>query len=266
MLLLWSPTGTPVLGLNEAESPVDSGRQTPAPGQWIEGAKALAAFQAEHSATGQSGKNQHHGSKAMTLKDVTSVCQHGAKHGLSHSFMFRPLGEHYATARVTVFHESGESIFSEIGFSTDFKGARSQEQALGSAKTYYHKYMLSGLYGLANDDDDDGESAVRSQAAQAAKPVAKPVATPKQQSAPPVPSPAQVEKAMNAVVSDGAPDLPITSEAKANSLRILKSDPKAKAAFIAQFYPSKSHLVASDVKTMGHAQFLDEQELVSIPF
>jgi hypothetical protein len=253
------------LGSHETESPIDSGRQTPPPGQWIAGAKALAAFQADHYATGQSGKNQHHGSKAMTLKDVTSVCQQGAKHGLSHSFMFRPLGERYAVARVILFHESGESIFSEIGFSTDFKGARSQEQALGSAKTYYHKYMLSGLYGLANDDDDDGESAVRPNTAQAAKPVAKPVTTPKQQSAPPVPSPAQVEKAMNAVVNDGVevedPNAPITAEAKEMSLRILKSDPKAKAAFLAEFYPSKSKLIASDINTMAHAKFLDEHEL-----
>ena len=156
------------------------------PGQWKAGAKALAAFQAEHFATGQSGKNQHHGSKAMTLKDVTSVCQSGAKHGLSHSFMFRPLGPNYATARVTVFHESGESIFSEVGFSTEFKNARSQEQALGSAKTYYHKYMLSGLYGLANDDDDDddGEATVSTQAKAPAKKPA-PVTTPVVASEPP---------------------------------------------------------------------------------
>ena len=251
------------MGLPETESPTNSGQSTPVPGQWIAGAKALAAFQAEHSATGQSGKNQHHGSKAMTLKDVTTVCQHGAKHGLSHSFMFRPLGEHYATARVTVFHESGESIFSEINFSTDFKGARSQEQALGSAKTYYHKYMLSGLYGLANDDDDDAESAVRSQAAQASKPVAKPVATPKQQSAPPAASPAKVEEAMNAAVAGAA----ITPDAKANSLRILKTeDGKAKAAFLAKFYPSKSKLIGSDISTMEHAEFLDQFEMSTVPF
>ena len=251
------------MGLPETEKPTNSGQSTPAPGQWIAGAKALAAFQAEHSATGQSGKNQHHGSKAMTLKDVTTVCQHGAKHGLSHSFMFRPLGEHYATARVTVFHESGESIFSEINFSTDFKGARSQEQALGSAKTYYHKYMLSGLYGLANDDDDDAESAVRSQAAQASKPVAKPVATPKQQSAPPAASPAKVEEAMNAAVAGAA----ITPDAKANSLRILKTeDGKAKAAFLAKFYPSKSKLIGSDISTMEHAEFLDQFEMSTVPF
>ena len=208
---------------------------------WIKGAKAMAAFQAEHYATGQSGKNQHHGSKAMTLLDVTRVCQNGAKFGLSHCFTFRAVNQSYAVARVTVFHESGESIFSEIGFSTDFKGARSQEQALGSAKTYYHKYMLSGLYGLANDDDDDGEGAVRTAPAQVQTPV-KPL---------PVP-----------VVPTPKADNGLNGEQKANALRILKQeDGKAKAAFLAKFYPSKSKLIASDINSLEHAVFLDDFEL-----
>ena len=98
----------------------------------------------------------------MTLKDVTSVCQHATEFGLSHSCMFRPLGDDQCIIRITLFHESGESIWSEVSFSTNFKNARSQEQAFGSAKTYYHKYMLSGIYGLANsDDEDDGEATVQ---------------------------------------------------------------------------------------------------------
>ena len=214
---------------------------------WIKGAKAMAAFQAEHFATGQSGKNQHHGSKAMTLVDVTRVCQNGAKFGLSHCFTFRAVNQSYAVARVTVFHESGEFIFSEIGFSTDFKGARSQEQALGSAKTYYHKYMLSGLYGLANDDDDDGEAAVRTAIAQVQTPV-KPLPIPVPVPVPAVPKP-KVDNAL-------------TSNQKDNALRILKQeDGKAKAAFLAKFYPSKSKLIASDINTLEHAVFLDDFEL-----
>lgn len=215
--------------------------ELPAITPWIKGAKAMASFQAEHYATGQSGKNQHHGSKAMTLVDVTHVCQNGAKFGLSHCFTFRVVNQSYAVARVTVFHESGESIFSEIGFNPDFKGARSQEQALGSAKTYYHKYMLSGLYGLANDDDDDGEAAVRTAPAQVQTPKPAPYINT-------VPKP----KADNA----------LTPNQKDNSLRILKQeDGKAKAAFLAKFYPSKSKLIASDINTLEHAVFLDDFEL-----
>jgi len=175
---------------------------------WMKGAKAMAAFQAEHYATGQSGKNQHHGSKAMTLVDVTRVCQNGAKFGLSHCFTFRAVNQSYAVA---------------------------------PAKTYYHKYMLSGLYGLANDDDDDGEAAVRTAPAQVQTPV-KPL---------PVP-----------VVPTPKADNGLNAEQKANALRILKQeDGKAKAAFLAKFYPSKSKLIASDINTLEHAVFLDDFEL-----
>ena len=228
------------------------------PGQWKAGAKALAAFQADHFATGQSGKNQHHGSKAMTLKDVTSVCQGGAKHGLSHSFMFRPLGENYAIARVTMFHESGESIFSEVGFSTEFKNARSQEQALGSAKTYYHKYMLSGLYGLANDDDDDGEAT-----ATVATQTKAPAKTPAKKPAP-VPTPV--------VVSEPQQTAPEADELSADEhllcLSIIKDTEKgadAKKQFMAKFYPSAQKLMGTMINTKEHLNFLDAVH-TGIPF
>ena len=226
------------------------------PSQWRAGAKALAAFQADHFATGQSGKNQHHGSKAMTLKDVTSVCQAGAKHGLSHSFMFRPLGENYAIARVTVFHESGESIFSEVGFSTEFKNARSQEQALGSAKTYYHKYMLSGLYGLANDDDDDGEATVATQTkAQTKAPAKKPA---------PVATPVVVSEPQQTASNADA----LSTDEHALCLSIIKDTEKgadAKKQFMAKFYPSAQKLMSTMIKTKEHLSFLDAVH-TGIPF
>ena len=226
------------------------------PSQWRAGAKALAAFQADHFATGQSGKNQHHGSKAMTLKDVTSVCQAGAKHGLSHSFMFRPLGENYAIARVTVFHESGESIFSEVGFSTEFKNARSQEQALGSAKTYYHKYMLSGLYGLANDDDDDGEATVATQTkAQTKAPAKKPA---------PVATPVVVSEPQQTASNADA----LSTDEHALCLSIIKDTEKgadAKKQFMAKFYPSAQKLMGTMINTKEHLQFLDAVH-TGIPF
>ena len=170
--------------------------------------------------------------------------------------MFRPLGQNYATARVTVFHESGESIFSEVGFSTEFKNARSQEQALGSAKTYYHKYMLSGLYGLANDDDDDGEATVSTQAKTQSKAPAKkpaPVATPIIVSEPQQPAP-------NA---DG-----LSADEHALCLAIIKDPDKgadAKKQFMAKFYPSAVKLTAPMIKHKDHLTFLDAIH-TGIPF
>ena len=230
---------------------------TTPPGQWKAGAKALAAFQANHYATGQSGKNQHHGSKAMTLKDVTSVCKDGAQYGLSHSFMFRPLGENYAVARVTVFHESGESIFSEVGFSTEFKNARSQEQALGSAKTYYHKYMLSGLYGLANDDDDDGEATVN-RAAPAKE------STPKPPSSKPTPvTVTKAEPSPSATPESSG----LTDDEHALCLTIIKNPergPAIKEKFKAKFYKNADKLFPNMITSKEHKAFLDAEEIAAI--
>jgi len=67
-----------------------------------------------------------------------------------------------------VFHVSGES-FEE---SYDFKEAQNM-QGEGSAITYAKRYQLSAIFGLAADDDDDGNEAVKSQAKPQAQPVAQ---------------------------------------------------------------------------------------------
>ena len=202
------------------------------PSQWSKnGPKAMAKFQAKHTATGQSGKNQHHGSKAMTLKDVTTVCQAGAEFGLSHSFWFRAVSETYAIAGVTVYHESGESLSSEIGFNTEFKGARSREQALGSAKTYYHKYMLSGLYGLANDEDDDGEATVSTVSTSTTPP-------PKQDPEP---------------VSNSNK---LSDAEKTKALGIIKGDASIKAEFKQKFFPNAENLFPNMIELREHLDFL----------
>ena len=208
----------------------------------------MAKFQSDHYATGLSGKNQHAGSKAMTLKDVTDTCRNAAQYGLSHSFQFRLLGggEH-AVARCVVYHSSGEQIFSEVQFSTTFKGARSQEQALGSAKTYYHKYMLSGLYGLANsnedpvEDDGEGTVAVADLDKAAADLAASMDSTP-----PPAPKKASGDD--------------LTSEEVDECKRIIKSSPDIKAAFKAQFFSEAPKLLLTMLKHKTHLDFLKQQE------
>jgi len=208
----------------------------------------MAKFQSEHYATGLSGKNQHAGSKAMTLKDVTDTCRKAAEHGLSHSFQFRLLGggEH-AVARCVVYHSSGEQIFSEVQFSTTFKGARSQEQALGSAKTYYHKYMLSGLYGLANsnedlvEDDGEGTVAVADLDKAAADLAASMDITP--------------APAAKKVSGDD-----LTSEEVDECKRIIKSSPDIKAAFKAEFFKEAPKLLLTMLKHKTHLDFLKQQE------
>lgn len=273
------------MGLKEAESPTDSGQSTPAPGQWIAGAKALAAFQAQHTGVAKGAEvtgGPRSGAKYASLTDILNVCKLAAEHGLSHNAEPRVLGDNSVVYRMVLNHESGESKRAElfIPFPPEVfidkygkekrmqLGARFQE--LGGLITYARKYLLQGLYGLYADDgmdpDEDSYDYSKQVVQPSAKPVVKSINTPEQQSAPPVPSPAQVEKAMNAVVQDSNTSLPITPDAKDNALRILKKDPKAKAAFLAKFYPSKPQLIAADVNTMEHAHFLDEHELATAPF
>jgi len=202
------------------------------PSHWVKhGPKAMAQFQSTHVATGQSGKNQHHGSKAMTLKDVITVCQAGAALGLSHAFWFRSVSETYAIAGVTVYHESGEYLSSEIGFNTEFKGARSREQALGSAKTYYHKYMLSGLYGLANDEDDDGEATVSTASTSTTSP-------PKQDSKP------------------ASNSNKLSESEKTKALDIIKGSASVKEEFKQKFFPNAEKLFPNMVELREHLDFL----------
>ena len=209
----------------------------------------MAKFQSDHYATGLSGKNQHAGSKAMTLKDVTDTCRNAAQYGLSHSFQFRLLGggEH-AVARCVVYHSSGEQIFSEVQFSTTFKGARSQEQALGSAKTYYHKYMLSGLYGLANSNEDpvedDGEGTVAvADLDQAAADLA-----------------ASMDIAPAPVAKKAKKDDSLSEKEVNECKRIIKSSPDIRAACIAKFFPGYKDVPVSSLKFKAQLEFLKQQE------
>jgi hypothetical protein len=57
---------------------------------------------------------------------------------------------------VALWHESGENIASSYRLSS---GADPQQ--LGSELTYFRRYLLCGLIGIAPDDDDDGSQAAR---------------------------------------------------------------------------------------------------------
>ncbi len=54
----------------------------------------------------------------------------------------------------TLWHTSGESIKSEC----ELIGARQDPQGIGSALSYYRRYQLSGILGMAAADDDGNEA------------------------------------------------------------------------------------------------------------
>lgn len=55
----------------------------------------------------------------------------------------------------TLLHASGESIEATVVMLLD----KSNAQGFGSALTYYRRYALCALLGIAGDDDDDGNAA-----------------------------------------------------------------------------------------------------------
>lgn len=217
------------------------------PAGWQAGAKALAAFQAKNYAAGKSGNAQ--GRSFSSLKDICKTIQGAAEFGLSHSETWRPLGIEAALLRVTLHHESGESIHSELPVDITQKNrSGSREQAQGSAMTYARRYLLLGIYGLANDDeDDDGEATVDRASS---KPEA--VALPKPQQTPVVVAPE--------VVSVAA-DQPLSDADRQSCVAVIKDPIKGheyKAAFMAKFYPSASKLTPQMLCTQEHLLFLSE--------
>ena len=67
------------------------------------------------------------------------------------------------TLRTTIIHSSGEYVEDSITFSkTDLtKGKPNDTQKIGAAITYFRRYVLSSLFGVAADEDTDGISQVR---------------------------------------------------------------------------------------------------------
>ena len=222
--------------------------------EWKAGAKALAAFQQATYAAGKSGKAQ--GRAFSSLKDIIKTIRDNSQGlGLSHAETWHPLSTDHATLRVTLYHESGESIYSELPVDITQKNrSGSREQAQGSAMTYARRYLLLGIYGLANDDEDDDGEATTANASQgkpqAATAPARSVVVPK-------PPPAEPDSAV------------LTKSAHDNALRIIKAHPAIKEAFIKKFYGSRDKIFPDDINLVEHGEFLEAAELAAkqdIPF
>ena len=230
----------------EPETPTTQG-PSPQPGQVKELAKALHQFQQKVYAAGKTGKAQ--GRAFSSLKDIVKTIQDNSTDtGLSHAETWHPLGNDHAVLRVTLYHSSGESIRSELPVDITQKNrSGSREQAQGSAMTYARRYLLLGIYGLANDDeDDDGDSTTSNGAS------------------------ANVDKAAAdlAAAMDSTP-APAAKKASSDELtskdvdeckRIIKSSPDIKAAFKAQFFPEAPKLLLTMLKHKTHLNFLKQQE------
>ena len=127
--------------------------------------KALAQFQAQHHATGVDGRNDFGRYDYTTLDQTLKAIKPATQYGLAHTITLHSVGMDGILVRLTLMHESGESVKSEMPIMTSLdckpveKGEKGKWQAFGSAITYAKKYLLWGAYGLANaEDDDDGQA------------------------------------------------------------------------------------------------------------
>ena len=224
--------------------------QPPAPGIWIEGAKALAAFQEQHTAIAKSGEVNF--SKAQysyaDLSDVLQAVQPAATHGLSHSGQSRVLGTEGMIWREYLHHSSGEQIWCEyyipLPQSTFFSG--DVHKQIGGAITYARKYCIQSLFGLYGDNSIDPD-AIQGSPNNPPTSAPAPVAAPEQQQQAVVVTP---EK-------DEDPNRPITGAEKAELVAALKADPQLKAAWMKAFTPSQtSELTTKAMKIKAHYDFI----------
>lgn len=122
-------------------------------------AEALAKAQGAITAASKDRENPYFESKYATLASVWEACRGPlSANGLS---VLQPMAA--AGTRVTVTtilaHASGEWIRCDLTVTA--KGV--DAQSIGSAVTYCRRYGLSGMVGVAPDDDDDGNEASQPQ-------------------------------------------------------------------------------------------------------
>ncbi|EAE7875616.1 ERF family protein [Listeria monocytogenes] len=122
----------------------------------IEISKALSKFQEQAEQPAKSADNPFFKSKYVPLESVISaVKKHASKLGLS--YIQIPLTEENKVGVKTILmHASGEFVeFDPFMLPLD----KNTAQGAGSALTYARRYTLSAAFGIASDEDDDGNSA-----------------------------------------------------------------------------------------------------------
>ena len=124
-------------------------------------AQALAAAQAEFPAipksrevTVRSDKGAYKFKYAELSTVIECVRPALARHGLAFTQLLVPDGE-TLVVRTVLLHTSGQFIDSRYPVRLD----RQPHQAVGAAITYGKRYSLSGLLGIASEDDTDGDGA-----------------------------------------------------------------------------------------------------------
>lgn len=151
--------------------------------------KAMISAAPELSAVTKN--KQAYGYKYATLDSVLEMLRNVLpKHGLWFTQMPTREGEK-STLTTRVFHETGEWIEDSIEMTdTELQGKANDTQRLGASITYFRRYALSTIFGIASDEDVDGNVNLKQQpkAAPRQQPVqSQPVQQPSVQTTQPMP-------------------------------------------------------------------------------
>lgn len=124
-------------------------------------AKALAKAQSEFKEVKKDAtakipmkKGGHYTYKYATLPNIIESSRDAlSKNGIAitQPIVFTSKGQCLQTLLI---HESGETLKSEMPLNTN-----QAPQLLGSLLTYYRRYQLSAILGIAADEDEDGQAA-----------------------------------------------------------------------------------------------------------
>lgn len=144
--------------------------------------KSMIEVAPEINAIGKS--KQAYGYKYATLDSLIDMLRTVLpKHDLW--FIQIPTRDEGKSALTTrVIHKSGEWFEDTIEMTdTELQGKANDTQKVGASITYYRRYALSAIFGVATEEDVDGNL----NNVQKTQPVSKPVAKPQQQKKDPTP-------------------------------------------------------------------------------
>lgn len=104
-----------------------------------------------------SKSKQAYGYKYATLDSLIDMLRGVLpKHGLWFMQMPTRTGER-STLTTRVFHSSGEWLEDSIEMTdTELQGKANDTQKVGASITYFRRYALSSIFGVASDEDVDG--------------------------------------------------------------------------------------------------------------
>lgn len=139
-------------------------------------ATALVKFNSEVGKIHKKSDNPFFKSKYASLPDILSEISEPLQ---SAGLVVVQLPDGNSLTTMLIHSESGEYISS----TAEMKPVKTDPQSLGSAITYYRRYMLGAILSLNIDEDDDGNKGSKPQPA-AAKPQTQPQPTVKKELTP----------------------------------------------------------------------------------